>query len=44
MFKIIWDEKAYEELSKLEPIISKRIEKKVSELVENPYYNLKSRS
>lgn len=38
MFKVIWDEKAYEALSKLEPIISKRIEKKVSELAENPYY------
>ena len=36
-FIIIWDEKASKELYKLEPIISRRIAKKVSELKENPY-------
>ena len=36
-FKVIWNEKAYEELEKLEPSISKRIFKKVEELQENPY-------
>jgi len=37
MFKIIWDEKAYEQLNKLEPIISRRIAKKIEELSENPF-------
>ena len=37
MFKIIWDEKAYDELNKLEPSISRRIAKKVCELSENPF-------
>ncbi len=37
MFKIIWDEKAYERLNKLEPITSKRIIKKVKELSQDPY-------
>ena len=37
MFKIIWDEKAYEKLNKLEPITSKRIIKKVKELSQDPY-------
>ena len=37
MFKIIWDEKAYEKLNKLEPIISRRIAKKIEELSENPF-------
>ena len=36
-FNIIWDEKASKELYKLEPIISRRIVKKVGELKENPY-------
>jgi mRNA interferase RelE/StbE len=36
-FKILWNEKAYEELNKLEPSISRRILKKVDELSENPY-------
>ena len=34
-FKIIWDEKAYDSLNKLEPTISRRILKKVEELCEN---------
>jgi len=37
MFKIIWDEKAYEELNKLETIIARRIIKKVGELSTKPY-------
>jgi len=36
-FKIVWDEKAYDSLNKLEPIISRRILKKVFELSENPF-------
>ena len=36
-FKIIWDEKAYDSLNKLEPSISRRILKKVDELSENPF-------
>ena len=36
-FNIIWDEKAYRELEKLENIISRRIAKKVKELEGNPY-------
>ena len=36
-FKIIWDEKAYDSLNKLEPIISRRILKKIEELSENPF-------
>ena len=36
-FKIIWDEKAYDSLNKLEPIISRRILKKIDELSENPF-------
>ena len=36
-FKIIWDEKAHDSLNKLEPIISRRILKKVDELSENPF-------
>ena len=36
-FSIIWDERAYRELEKLESIIAKRIAKKVDELSENPY-------
>ena len=36
-FKIIWDEKAYDSLNKLEPVISRRILKKVEELSENPF-------
>jgi len=36
-FEIIWDEKAYNELEKLEKIIARRIFKKVSELIEDPY-------
>jgi mRNA interferase RelE/StbE len=38
MFQIIWDEKAYSELDKLEPIISRRIAKKVCELSEYPFF------
>jgi mRNA interferase RelE/StbE len=37
MFKIKWDEKAYNELEKLEPIIARRIIKKVKQLEDNPY-------
>ena len=36
-FKIVWDEKAYDSLNKLEPSISRRIFKKVGELSENPF-------
>ena len=36
-FEIIWDEKAYNELEKLEKIIARRIFQKVSELIEDPY-------
>ena len=36
-FKIVWDEKAYDYLNKLEPNISRRILKKVDELSENPF-------
>ena len=36
-FRIIWDEKAYDSLNKLEPIISRRIHKKIDELSENPF-------
>ncbi len=36
-FKIIWDEKAYDSLNKLEPSISRRIFKKVEEMAENPF-------
>ena len=31
-FKIVWDEKAYDSLNKLEPPITRRIFKKVEEL------------
>jgi len=37
MFRIIWDQKSYKELNKLEPLISKRIAKKVKELEGNPF-------
>ena len=37
MYKVIWDEKVYDALNKLEPIISRRIINKVKELSENPY-------
>jgi len=37
MHKVIWDEKAYDALNKLEPIVSRRILNKVKELSENPY-------
>jgi mRNA interferase RelE/StbE len=36
-FKIIWDEKAYDSLNKLEANIGRRIFKKVGELSENPF-------
>ncbi len=36
MFNMIWDEKAYEKLKKLEPFLAKRILKKVKEISENP--------
>lgn len=36
-FRIIWDEKAHDELNKLEPIVSRRILKKIDELSENPF-------
>jgi len=37
MFNIIWDEKAYEKLKKLEPLLAKRILKKVKELSDDPF-------
>lgn len=36
-FKIIWDEKAWDSLNKLEPVISRRILQKIDELSENPF-------
>ena len=36
-FKIVWDEKAYDSLNKLESSVSRRILKKVDELSENPF-------
>ena len=36
-FDIIWDEKASNELGKLEKVIARRIFKKVEELKESPY-------
>ena len=36
-FKIVWDEKAYDSLNKLEPPITRRIFKKVEEFSENPF-------
>lgn len=36
-FIIIWDEKAFDQLNKLESVISTRIAKKVRELEKNPY-------
>ena len=37
IYKIIWDEKALEKLDKLEPIVAKRIVKKVNELFQDPF-------
>lgn len=37
MFKIFWDETAFEELNKLEVIISRRIAKIVSEMANDPF-------
>ncbi|MEK6945454.1 MAG: type II toxin-antitoxin system RelE/ParE family toxin [Nanoarchaeota archaeon] len=37
MYQIIWDEKAQEQLLKLDSTLSKRISKKVLELSENPF-------
>ncbi|MBS3065426.1 type II toxin-antitoxin system RelE/ParE family toxin [Candidatus Pacearchaeota archaeon] len=37
MFQIDWKENAIENLDKLEPSISKRIVKKVDELINNPF-------
>ncbi|MBI4143743.1 type II toxin-antitoxin system RelE/ParE family toxin [Candidatus Woesearchaeota archaeon] len=34
-FKVLWDEKAHDSLNKLEPIISRRILKKIDELSES---------
>ncbi|MDD5650119.1 MAG: type II toxin-antitoxin system RelE/ParE family toxin [Candidatus Nanoarchaeia archaeon] len=34
-FNIIWDEKAFDQLNKLESVISKRIVKKIKELGES---------
>jgi len=36
-FSIIWDEKARESLRKLQPMVSRRIVKKVKELENSPY-------
>ncbi|MFH1332068.1 MAG: type II toxin-antitoxin system RelE/ParE family toxin [archaeon] len=36
-FNVVWDEKAFEALEKLEPVVSRRVLKKVSELSENPF-------
>ena len=37
IFNIVWDEKAYSELNKIEPSISRRVFKKIDELSENPF-------
>ena len=37
MFKIVWDEKAFNELNKLEVLIARRINKKVKRLSNDPY-------
>jgi mRNA interferase RelE/StbE len=37
MFKISWSEKALEEVSKLESVVSKRILKKICELAADPF-------
>ncbi|MBS3078587.1 type II toxin-antitoxin system RelE/ParE family toxin [Candidatus Pacearchaeota archaeon] len=37
LFKIVWDEKAYDSVIKFESIISRRIFKKVDELSGNPF-------
>jgi len=37
-FDIIWDDKAYEALNKLEPMISKRILNKILLLSEDPFH------
>jgi len=37
MFKIFWDEKAFEELNKLEAVIARRIAKTVSEMANDPF-------
>jgi len=37
MFKIEWKEGAIRQLRKFEPILSKRIFKKISELKQNPF-------
>jgi mRNA interferase RelE/StbE len=37
MFKIVWDEKAFQELQKLESLVSRRILKKVRQLEEDPF-------
>ncbi len=37
LFRIIWDEKAYDSLKNFETIVSRRILKKVEELTENPF-------
>ena len=37
MFKIVWDEKAFQELEKLESTVSRRILKKVRRLEEDPF-------
>jgi len=36
MFEISWTEKAYEQLTKMESLISRRILKKVDELAQDP--------
>ena len=37
MFEILWDEKAFDELNKLEPSISRRILGKVKDLSGDPH-------
>lgn len=37
MFKIVWDEKAFQELKKLESVVSRRLLKKVRQLEEDPF-------
>jgi len=37
MFKLIWDDQAYDELNKLENSIKRRIFNKIEKLSENPF-------
>jgi len=36
VYEVVWDKKAYDSLSKLEPLVSRRIAKLVREFAKNP--------